>query len=1363
MDSLTQSILAYRHLIEILAIVIAILTAISSVDDMLVDLSYWCLKLFGRQDAKDREIARRAGEAAQLPERPFAIMVPAWKEHDVIFSMVATNSRLLAYANYHYFIGVYQNDAPTINEVHRAQALFPNVHIVTVPRDGPTSKADCLNEVIIAIFDHEARAGTRFAGIALHDAEDFIHPHELKVFNSLIGDFDFIQLPVFSFTQKLRDLVGGIYMDEFAEVHTKDLLVRNYLSGLIPCAGVSACFSREAILRLAESNRGEVFRTSCFTEDYDIAFRLRALGLRTTFVSCPVNYTIDMDEAAIKPIYVKRTLPLSTREFFPSELRAAYRQRARWLIGIVFQGTSSHGWKGSWGTKYFLMRDRKGIITGPAVILGYFVLANLVLLELILAARSGGSHLDYVLLWQPYVMDLFFANFVFLTWRILHRMIFTARIYDWRHGLMAAPRLVVSNFVNFFAAVRATRIYVGHCLTGKPLLWDKTAHSYPIELRAHARPVAPAPTPAGPQQHVPGYPTGFASRSGRRIAGLPSDPARVHARAPRRPHWIPVLIAMVTLAWGLVSPTQLPRAYGEAVLEAAPADQAADWAARDLVDRLSRAGRKPEALAEADRFVGQGNASAQLRAQRGFLRRELDNPGGAAEDFAAALLVGRDLSAEQRRNVEAGLAEARAAQTQADIVQAETELKLARYAAAADRARAAIERDPASGAAMRLRVEALAAGGQKREALEEADRFVRIRAAGAGMLARRGFLRREFKDLAGAIDDFNAALAAQDLTAEQRRNAAAGLAEAQAAQDEQSLAGARAALKRRDYAAAGGSAAEVLQRTPSSEDAALIRIEALSRQGRRQDALAEADAFIGRNAHSSAFRAQRGFLRRLLDDTAGAADDFAAALAAGGLTEEQQRNTRKALAEAQAAAARRDYDRAQLALSRGNHQAATQIADSILRRDPHSEIAMRIRLDALSRAGRKQEVLAQADQLIAAGHASSWVYAQRGFARRDAGDFAGAVSDLDAALARGDLDQKAVRDIRYVRADAAAALAQREGNPKAAEAAYVDLLHKDPQNADGWYRLGYHFIRQGARAQAAGALGNGLRIRPVGSAYLDEGEAYMFSNAPLASQELRKGLDRWYAGDVTLAERSQVELERVKNEVVDADASIRTNIAVGGIGARPEASGGSNALVAAETRVRFDGRYLPSVVGLEAFGRGFTGKDSNGERETDIGAGVRYRPLRDVNFYVGGVVDHFFQPKSETELVVIWGLGFGADAYPYVQGWKPYWDAGTFGAWRTADGRVLEDVRGNAGYLYEFRAPVRAAIGPTVLGVAGYDNKAATPVAAGIGPSVLSYFWLGGDKYRSYDALLSVQIGYLFNLGSDERQRGWRAQVGLSF
>lgn len=484
MDALTSWVIAYRYQIEILTVVVAALTAISSIDDIFVDLYYWCLKLFGRQAAKDNALAQTISDARHLPERPFAIMVPAWHEHDVIFSMLATNSRLVTYTNYHFFVGVYRNDQATIAEVQRAQVGNHNIHIVVVPRDGPTSKADCLNEVLAAIRGYEIEVGAHFAGVALHDAEDFIHPHELDVFNSLIGiQFDFVQLPVFSFNQSLGDLVGGIYMDEFAEVHTKDLIVRRHFSGLIPCAGVSACFSRDAIVRLAERNQGEVFQVSSFTEDYDIAFRLRALGLRTTFVSCPVNYTIDINRDTIEPTYVKRRLPIATREFFPSSIRSAYRQRARWLIGIVFQGTSSHGWNGNWGTRYFLLRDRKGIITGPTVILGYFVLANFVLIEYYLRSHDIGSQLGYVLLSREIIIDLFFVNLIFLLWRILHRVYFTTRIYNWQQGLMSVPRLIVANFVNFFASIRATRVYVGHRITKKPLVWDKTAHSYPISYR----------------------------------------------------------------------------------------------------------------------------------------------------------------------------------------------------------------------------------------------------------------------------------------------------------------------------------------------------------------------------------------------------------------------------------------------------------------------------------------------------------------------------------------------------------------------------------------------------------------------------------------------------------------------------------------------------------------------------------------------------------------------------------------------------------------------------------------------------------------------------------------------------------------
>ena len=145
------------------------------------------------------------------------------------------------------------------------------------------------------------------------------------------------------------------------------------------------------------------------------------------------------------------------------------------------------------------------------------------------------------------------------------------------------------------------------------------------------------------------------------------------------------------------------------------------------------------------------------------------------------------------------------------------------------------------------------------------------------------------------------------------------------------------------------------------------------------------------------------------------------------------------------------------------------------------------------------------------------------------------------------------------------------------------------------------------------------------------------------------------------------------------------------------------------------------------------------------------------------MLDQFFKPQSETELTGVWGLGFGTDAYPYTAGWKPYWDFGTFGSWRSRDKRVLHDVQGNVGALYEMRPPFRGAIGPTLLAVAGYDSKATAQWAAGVGPSLLSYIWLGGDKYRSYDAVLTLQVGYIFNTGPSQRQRGWRGQISVTF
>ena len=159
MDVLTPAVLDYLRFVEVLAIAVALVTALSSADDIFIDVYYWCLRLLGGQSAKDRVLAKTVQETTRLPERPFAIMVPAWREHDVIYAMVATNSRLLTYRNYHYFIGVYRNDAATVAEARRVQRDCPNVHIVVVPRDGPTSKADCLNVILHGILDYEAEIG----------------------------------------------------------------------------------------------------------------------------------------------------------------------------------------------------------------------------------------------------------------------------------------------------------------------------------------------------------------------------------------------------------------------------------------------------------------------------------------------------------------------------------------------------------------------------------------------------------------------------------------------------------------------------------------------------------------------------------------------------------------------------------------------------------------------------------------------------------------------------------------------------------------------------------------------------------------------------------------------------------------------------------------------------------------------------------------------------------------------------------------------------------------------------------------------------------------------------------------------------
>ena len=646
---------------------------------------------------------------------------------------------------------------------------------------------------------------------------------------------------------------------------------------------------------------------------------------------------------------------------------------------------------------------------------------------------------------------------------------------------------------------------------------------------------------------------------------------------------------------------------------------------RNLVEALMRFGQKVEALAEADRFLKRGRASAALYAQRGFIRTGMNDLRGAAEDLSASIAGG--LVGDQLRNVQAALSDIRSVELQGKLDRAQEALTRGDFVQASEQAAGILANNPKSEPAMRIRVEALARGGQKRDALADVDQFVKQGASGPDMLAQRGFLRRELSDTRGALEDFAAARGGEGLTPDQRSNVEAALTEAQTAILQEQIARAEAALKRKDYLTASKESREAVQRDPNSEAAIRIRMDTLASMGRKGEAVTESNQFVAANP-GSALQAQRGFLRRELQDKPGAISDFKAVLAGISLTEEQRRNVQRALVEAQ---------QASLPTAAANNAPP----------DLNSESAIRNRMDVLMRAGRKREAMVEADRLIARGQAQGWIYAQRGFSRFDSDHFKGAVEDFDAALGRRDLDAKAIPSVRYTRSVAAAKLAERDNKPGEAEAIYRAFLQTNSSSPDGWYNLGYLLLKQRRRREGADALNAGLELRPVGAAYLDAANGYIPTNAPLASRLYRLGLDRWYSGDTSLAKRTQTDLERIKNEVVEADASLRSSIGVGGITARPESAGGNNLFAGAESSVRFDGRYLPVATGFEAFARGFTGKDANGIRETASAAGLRYRPFDGINFYVSGALEHFFKPTSYTQPVLNWGLSFGADPYPY--------------------------------------------------------------------------------------------------------------------
>lgn len=426
---------------------------LSSLDDIAVDL-IWVARIAFRWPEPEPP-------PPAVPGR-FAMLIPAWDESAVIGAMLRRLCATLPDERLAIFVGVYPNDPATAAAVR--QVGDPRVRLVVTSAPGPTTKADCLNHLWRGMVAHECAAGLRFKAVVLHDAEDVVHPASLALYDRHMPALAMVQVPVLPLQDPQTRWVSGHYCDEFAQAHAKDMMVRGVLGAPVPSAGVGTAIDREALAVMA-GDAGAPFDASSLTEDYELGHRLHAMGLKGRMVRARHGGEL-----------------IATRAYFPSTIATAVRQKSRWLTGIALSGWDRLGWDGSLATRWMLLRDRKGLFTAGVAMLAYGAGA-LVLVQLAVRAMveaGSGVELPPLLASAGSVLPGFLLfNALLLGWRLAMRGSFTAASYGWREGLMAVPRAVLANAINYLAALRAVSRYAGSLDGGPPLDWDKTEHRFP--------------------------------------------------------------------------------------------------------------------------------------------------------------------------------------------------------------------------------------------------------------------------------------------------------------------------------------------------------------------------------------------------------------------------------------------------------------------------------------------------------------------------------------------------------------------------------------------------------------------------------------------------------------------------------------------------------------------------------------------------------------------------------------------------------------------------------------------------------------------------------------------------------------------
>ncbi|MDA9272269.1 glycosyltransferase, partial [bacterium] len=419
-------------------------------------------------------------------EQYIAVLVPCWHEAGVIGTMLKHNCYSIDYKHYFFFVGVYPNDPETIAEVQSVAHLINHVQCVIGDKPGPTNKAANLNGIYRQVKQFEKSLPEPFSIFVFHDSEDVVHPLSFKLYNYLIPRKDMIQIPVFPLEVDYLKFTHWLYADEFSESHTKDIVVRESINAHVPSAGVGTAFSEQALQLLVNSSSlKEPFSTDSLTEDYRTSLALRVHNLKLAFVTQSITRMRWQKRSFWGRGYVQKPFKeyIATRAMFPLEYTKAVRQKARWIIGIVFQEWDHSQWPKDWKIRYSLAHDRKSFVTHFINGFGYFVFLFWLIYSWCTASKPEYPSLYEQFTQHAWVWWLIVLVSIIMVERIIQRIIATRRIYGWIPALLSVPRAFYGNILNLHALMRAYRIYFTTPKQSKTApaqpAWDKTDHDFP--------------------------------------------------------------------------------------------------------------------------------------------------------------------------------------------------------------------------------------------------------------------------------------------------------------------------------------------------------------------------------------------------------------------------------------------------------------------------------------------------------------------------------------------------------------------------------------------------------------------------------------------------------------------------------------------------------------------------------------------------------------------------------------------------------------------------------------------------------------------------------------------------------------------